>query len=186
MWSKENLKAFGSIQLWRVKVGYVDAYREYLKSNPLDPDQLEADRAQAIKELYEYVEEVHKKEVEETAVAEQTTAQAQRTNLVRLKLSKGKAANNNIINTVRVFNVLHELGFFANANGTPITKTDLFNALATIFACPELTDWSNKLSSSRGQAAGSRKAQLKIFNTMLETQETILDDLDDKAEQRYR
>ncbi len=185
-WSKQNLEAFGASQLWKIQVRHMGEYREYLKSNSLNPDQLEADRAQAIKELYEYVEEVHKKEVEETAAAELATAQAQRTNLVHLKLSKGKAANNNIINTVRVFNVLHELGFFANANGTPITKTDLFNALATIFACPELTDWSNKLSSSRGQAAGSRKAQLKIFNTMLETQETILDDLDDKAEQRYR
>lgn len=185
-WSKQNLQAFGALQLWKIQVRHTGEYREYLKSNSLNPVQLEADRAQAIKELYEYVEEVHKKEVEETAVAEQAAAQAQGANLVRLNLSKGKAANNNIINTVRVFNVLHELGFFANANGTPITKTDLFNALSNIFACPELTDWSNKLSSSRGQAAGSRKAQLKIFNTMLETQETILDDLDDKAEQRYR
>lgn len=183
-WSKEIPQAFASKQLERIIRTRVNNYRDFWENIPqIDPLQLEADRAQAIKELYEYVEEVHK-EVE--TAAEQTTAQVQRTNIVRLKLSKGKAANNNFINAVRVFNVLHELGFFANANGTPITKTDLFNALSNIFACPELTDWSNKLSSSRGQAAGSRKAQLKIFNTMLETQETILDDLDDKAEQRYR
>ena len=186
-WSKENLKAFGSIQLWRVKVGYVDAYREYLKSNPLDPDQLEADRAQAIKELYEYVETLHTNEEnnEGEIVEQEINSEAQVASSVRLKLNDKKGPNN-IINTVRIFNVLHELGFFADDKGLPITKKALFEGLANTFGCTELTDWSNKLSSARGQAAGSRKADLKIFDILKQAQEAYLDRLDEQAEQRYR
>jgi hypothetical protein len=164
----------------------VDAYREYLKSNPLDPDQLEADRAQAIKELYEYVEEVHKEEVEETAVAEQATTQAQRTDLVRLNLNPKKGPNN-IVNTVRIFNVLHELDFFSDAHGNKISKKDLGEALATIFNCPGLSkiEWTDRLAASRGKDLSDHRAQFKIFQTLLDTQKKIIKDLDEKAEERY-
>ena len=186
-WSKRSPESFASNQLWKVRVRCMTEYREYLKHNPFDTDQLETDRAQAIKELYEYVETLHlntgNDEVENKE--QQIIPEVQTTSSVRLKLNDKKGPNN-LINTVRIFNVLHELGFFTDDKGLPITKKALFEGLANTFGCSELTDWSNKLSSARGQAAGSRNADLKIFDILKQAQEAYLDRLDDQAEQRYR
>lgn len=81
--------------------------------------------------------------------------------------------------------MLHELDFFTDANGQRITKDALFNALATYFDCPKLTDWANRKNSSKGQAKSDYRAKLKIFDTLKQAQETYLDKLDEETEKRY-
>lgn len=81
--------------------------------------------------------------------------------------------------------MLHKLDFFTDANGQRITKDALFNALATYFDCPKLTDWANRKNSSKGQAKSDYHAELKIFDTLKQAQETYLDKLDEETEKRY-
>ena len=68
---------------------------------------------------------------------------------------------------MHIFNIMHEMGFFANAHGGEISKGALFDALATFFDCPGLNNWSDNLANSRKKAElNDNISQLKIFEEM--------------------
>ena len=101
---------------------------------------------------------------EETASTESQTASG--AGPIRLNLNRGKHVNN-LTNTMHIFNIMHEMGFFADAHGSEITKEVLFDALATFFDCSGLHNWSVNLANSRKKAEqNDNTSQLKIFKEM--------------------
>lgn len=100
---------------------------------------------------------------EETASTESPTASG--AGPIRLNLNTGKHVNN-LTNTMHIFNIMHEIGFFANAHGGEISKGALFDALATFFDCPGLNNWSDNLANSRKRTDANYRNQFKIFKEM--------------------
>ena len=187
-WSKKETLAFLSSQLSRIMSRGLNTYYEFLNNPKIDYQKLEADRAQAIKELYDYIEQDDDKDVENTAPKEPVEEPDQsNTPSAKLKLNPNKGPNN-ITNAVRIFNVMHELNFFSDAHGNKISKRDLGIALATIFNCPELSrmEWCDRLAASRNKCNDDDfRAQHKIFETMLKTQKDIINRLKNKDESLY-
>ena len=100
---------------------------------------------------------------EEIASAESPTASG--AGPIRLNLNTGKHVNN-LTNTMHIFNIMYEIGFFANAHGGEISKGALFDALATFFDCPGLNNWSDNLANSRKKTDANYRNQLKVFKEM--------------------
>lgn len=128
----------------------IDAIEEWSRQHP----EAFKDREQAIAELRTYVTKLPDTETDDTAAPLGEGP-------IRLKYGTG-IKDNKIINIVRIFYVVHEQGMFTHAYKDPLTKGDLFAALATFFDCPQLMDWSNRMSSARVQSGN----QLEIFDTL--------------------
>lgn len=190
-WSKKETLAFLSYQLSRIMNKGLNTYNEFLKNPKIDFQQLEADRAQAIKELYDYIQQDDDDNVEnvENTVSGKPAEKPIDSNMTSAKLKVNpKKGPNNITNAVRVFNVMHELGFFSDAHGNKISKRDLGIALANALNCPELSkmEWCDRLACSRNKCNDDKfLAQYKIFETMLETQKDIIERLKNKDESLY-
>jgi len=205
-WSKENPEYFGnSLSGRRHKVGDTPSanlgFIEERRLGP-DPEEQEKARAQAIDELYDYIEELSREEntADDNHAAPMPVAAPTQRPPIHLNLNGKEGLTK--INVIRIFNVMHHLGFFVDADGQPMTKNALFAALSTAFNCPELNDWENSLYTSRSKANSDHKAQLKIFeklkknqkkffaeqqkemleifNLLQEEQETILAESDEK------
>lgn len=150
----------------------VDAIDNWSQQHP----EVFKDRAQDIASLRTYASSLPQSSPEDIAVP---TGQGP----IRLNLRKPNVNNNDkgltIIDVVRIFHVMHNLGMFTHESKEKLDEKDLFDALATFFDCPQLTDWSNKLSSSRGQSINP-ESHTEIFNTMLKKMEKIQKDLDKK------
>ena len=81
------------------------------------------------------------------------------------------------INVIRIFNVMHHIGFFVDADGMPLPKSTLFTALSNAFNCPELSDWDNSLYPSRSKANSDHRAQKKIFEKMKGNQAKFINEM---------
>ena len=128
----------------------IDAIEEWSKQHP----EAFKDREQAITELRAYNTKLPSTEPDDTAIPLGEGP-------IRLKYGTG-FKDNKIIDIVRIFYVMHEQGMFTHAYKNTLTKDDLFIALATFFDCPQLTDWSNKMSSAKSQSNN----HLEIFETL--------------------
>lgn len=135
----------------------IDAIEEWSKQHP----EAFKDREQAITELRAYNTKLPCTEPDDTAIPLGEGP-------IRLQYGTG-FKDNKIIDIVRIFYVMHEQGMFTHANKNTLTKDDLFDALATFFDCPQLTDWSNKMSSAKAQSNN----HLEIFETMKKQMEKI-------------
>ena len=82
------------------------------------------------------------------------------------------------INVIRIFNVMHHIGFFVDADGMLLPKNTLFTALSNAFNCPELSDWENSLYPSRSKANSDHRAQKKIFEKMKGNQAKFFKELE--------
>ena len=169
---------------------------------PTAKEQEEA-RARAIDDLYDYIEQLHHEENDENIdleCHEATTASAPIATPIHLNLTGKEGLTK--INVIRIFNIMHHIGFFVDADGMPLPKSTLFTALSNVLNCPELSDWENSLYPSRSKANSDHRAQkkifekmknkqtkffkemeeeyLEIFNRLQEEQETILNESDEK------
>lgn len=125
------------------------------------------DRAQEIASLRTYASSLPDSELEEVTIP---TGQGP----IRIKLRKpneNKKKGISLVDFVRIFHVMYKLGMFTHESKEKLDEQDLFNALATFFDCPQLTDWSNKMSSAKAQSNN----HLTIFDTLKEKMEKVLD-----------
>lgn len=152
-------------------------FDDIVQQGPTAKEQEEA-RARAIDDLYDYIEQLHHEENDENIdleCHEATTASAPIATPIHLNLD-GKEGRTKV-NVIRIFNVMHSLGFFVDADGQPMTKHALFEALGTALNAPELSDWENSLYTSRSKANSDHRAQKKIFEKMKGNQEKFINEM---------
>ena len=183
-WSKENPEYFGnSLSGRRHKVG-AHTLKGNIEERHLGPDSKEQEkaRAQAIDELYAYIEELSRKEntADDNQASPMPVAAPMQRPPIHLNLD-GKEGRTKV-NVIRIFNVMHSLGFFVDADGQPMTKHALFEALSTALNAPELSDWENSLYTSRSKALSDHSAQKKIFEKMKGNQEKFINEMKKKHE----
>jgi hypothetical protein len=69
------------------------------------------------------------------------------------------------VNFIRVINCLCELGFFADKNGNPITKKEVFHIVGQ-FINQDLSSFHNDLSAAKAAANSDMKSAFAIFELM--------------------
>lgn len=139
----------------------VDAIGNWSQQHP----EAFKDHAQEMSSLRTYASSLPDSELEEVTVP---TGQGP----IRINLRKpddNKKTGISLVDFVRIFHVMYKLGMFTHESKEQLDEQDLFNALATFFDCPQLTDWSNKLSSAKAQSDN----HLRIFDTLREKMDKI-------------
>ena len=173
-WSKENPECFETPyrNARRYKTGDIPSANlgivEPRRLGP-DPEEQEQTRVQAIAELYAYIEELDRENhLDDEDHAEPDTPMPVAAPMQRppIHLNLDGKEGRTKVNVIRIFNVMHSLGFFVDDSGQPMTKHALFEALSTALNAPELGDWGNSLYSSRNKANSDHSAQKKIFEKM--------------------
>jgi hypothetical protein len=86
-----------------------------------------------------------------------------------LRLSPQKGIK---VNFIRVLNVLFELSFFANVNGTDITKKELFSTIGKVIN-QDLSNFHNDLSVTKSASNSDMRSALNIFEQMYAKQKEI-------------
>ena len=190
-WSKENPECFETPyrNARRYKTGDIPSANlgivEPRRLGP-DPEEQEQARAQAIDELYDYIEELDR----ENHLDDEDHAEPDAPMMAIIPVAPAMPIHLNLdgkkgrtkVNVIRIFNVMHSLGFFVDADGQPMTKHALFEALSTALNAPELGDWGNSLYSSRNKALSDHRAQKKIFEKMKGNQEKFINEMKKKHE----
>lgn len=182
-WSKDNLYSFkpSHHSPRRRKVGDpISADLAFMEPRSLGPTAKEQEeaRARAIDDLYDYIEQLHHEENDENIdleCHEATTASAPIATPIHLNLTGKEGLTK--VNVIRIFNIMHHIGFFVDADGQPMTKHALFEALSTALNAPELSDWENSLYTSRSKANSDHRAQKKIFEKMKGNQEKFINEM---------
>lgn len=181
-WSKENPEYFGnSLSGRRHKVG-AHTLKGNIEERHLGPDSKEQEkaRAQAIDELYDYIEELSRKEntADDNQASPMPVAAPMQRPPIHLNLTGKEGLTK--INVIRIFNVMHHIGFFVDADGMSLPKSTLFTALSNAFNCPELSDWENSLYPSRSKANSDHRAQKKIFEKMKNKQTKFFKEMEEE------
>ena len=190
-WSKENPECFETPyrNARRYKTGDIPSANlgivEPRRLGP-DPEEQEKARAQAIAELYAYIEELDR----ENRLDDEDHAEPDTPMMAIIPVAPAMPIHLNLdgkegrtkVNVIRIFNVMHRLGFFVDADGQPMTKHALFAALSTALNAPELSDWGNSLYTSRSKALSDHSAQKKIFEKMKGNQEKFINEMKKKHE----
>lgn len=189
-WSKENPECFdppyhGSR---RHKVGDIPSANlgivEPRRLGP-DPEEQEQARAQAIAELYAYIEELDRENhLDDEDHAEPDTPMPVAAPMQRppIHLNLDGKEGRTKVNVIRIFNVMHSLGFFVDDSGQPMTKHALFAALSTALNAPGLSEYGKHLFPSRSKALSDHTAQKKIFEKMKGDQEKFINEMKKKHE----
>lgn len=185
-WSKDNLDSFkpSHHSPRRRKVGDpISADLAFMEPRSLGPTAKEQEeaRARAIDDLYDYIEQLHHEENDENIdleCHEATTASAPIATPIHLNLTGKEGLTK--INVIRIFNIMHHIGFFVDADGMPLPKSTLFTALSNAFNCPELSDWENSLYPSRSKANSDHRAQKKIFEKMKNKQTKFFKEMEEE------
>ena len=190
-WSKENPECFETPyrSARRYKVGDIPSANlgivEPRRLGP-DPEEQEQVRAQAIAELYAYIEELDR----ENRLDDEDHAEPDTPMMAIIPVAPAMPIHLNLdgkeghtkINAIRIFNVMHRLDFFVDDSGQPMTKKALFAALSTAFNAPELNDYGKHLYPTRSKALSDHRAQLKIFEKMRGNQLQFINELKLKHE----
>lgn len=189
-WSKENPECFETPyrNARRYKVGDIPSANlgivEPRRLGP-DPEEQEQTRAQAIAELYAYIEELDRENhLDDEDHAEPDTPMPVAAPMQRppIHLNLDGKEGRTKVNVIRIFNVIHRLGFFVDADGQPMTKHALFAALSTALNTPELSEYGKHLFPSRNKALSDHRAQKKIFEKMKGNQEKFINEMKKKYE----
>lgn len=180
-WSAQHLESFSDMVLDDMRKNNYDEYIKYLNGvSIIDNEQLKSHSKQAIKSLENYLDILNATSIEDTKQGDDIISNQVHASPIRLNC--GEDEENDIIDFVRVFYVMHELCMFSHVDKSKLSKTDLFNSLAIFFDFPQLKDWSNKMSSSRSQVNNNSQCHHKIFDTMKKKMIEIQEKLDKKKE----
>ena len=185
-WSKDNPDCFDNPyrNVRRFKQGQLPSSATgYLTERSLGPTAKEQEeaRARAIDDLYDYIEQLHHEENDENIdleCHEATTASAPIATPIHLNLTGKEGLTK--INVIRIFNIMHHIGFFVDADDMSLPKSTLFTALSNAFNCPELSDWENSLYPSRSKANSDHRAQKKIFEKMKNKQTKFFKEMEEE------
>ena len=184
-WSERHLDSFYDTLLQDIKQDNYNKYIEYMSDiSTIKSEQLINARKQALNSLDKHLKTLKSKQevekLEEIMEAESPISSTPVEGIIQLNC--GENEENTIIDVVRIFYVMHELGMFSHVHKPKLTKKDFFNALANFFNCPKIKNWSNAMSSARSQSNNDGQCHLNIFNTMYDKMVDIQKKLDKDKE----